>query len=327
MSSKIPGIPVLGILMVLTTGMLAGSAVHAVQYDPTARLLGSIGFYSNGCLDSESSIDGTEAGLHKLFTERHRGYGNPSMIDLFTTLGAAYYDSWQRVLESETPYERIQIGDIAQSGGGFLSKHASHQTGLDADVVYMRNDFRETAAERGFDASFDEHFVKAGVVTKNLDAVRMWWVWRFLHRTGKIDRIFVDPKIKAYFCHHSTILDPDDKEERYGVLRMLRPYPEHDDHFHMRLVCPSDDLKCVGSKPLPPGPGCTAKELESDVDEMGGSGHHPIPTPGTNTIEQDFLEVAPGNSTPLTQALTQPFPMWKRPAECAHIGHGPRGKR
>ncbi|MBI3554737.1 MAG: penicillin-insensitive murein endopeptidase [Deltaproteobacteria bacterium] len=298
-----------GFLTALIVGILSGISAEAFEYDTAAKALGSIGFYSNGCLDSESKIDGTEAGLHKLFVERNRGYGNPSMIELLVSMGSAYYDGWQRVTPPNLPYERIQLGDITRKGGGFLSKHASHQTGLDVDVVYMRNDFRETREDRGFDASFDEYFVKAKVVTKNLDAVRTWWLWRFVHRSGKVDRIFVDPSIKAYFCHHSAQLEPDDQAERFEVLRMLRPYPEHADHFHMRLVCPSGDRKCVGSKPVPPGPGCTAKELESVPDEMGGSDHHP-------TFPELMLPEAPANSTPAQQQ--QPSSV-RRPSECSHL--------
>ncbi len=308
------------ILTVLALSFFCGSLSHAFEYDPTARLLGSIGFYSNGCLDSESKVDGTEAGLHKLFVERNRGYGNPTLIELLTALGAAYHESWQRNAPAATPFERIQLGDVTQKGGGFLSKHASHQTGLDVDVVYMRNDFRESKADRGFDASFDEFFVKGKLVTKNLDAVRTWWLWRFVQRSGKVDRIFVDPKIKAFFCHHSTALEPEDQAERFEILRMLRPYPEHADHFHMRLVCPSGDRKCVGSKPLPPGPGCTAKELESVPGEMAGSDHHPNqPVPFQAEFDLEKQEpVVSANSTPVPQT----HPTSKRPAECAHIGHG-----
>jgi murein endopeptidase len=44
-------------------------------------------------------------------------------------------------------------------------------------------------------------------------------------------------------------------------LRLLVAYPAHDDHFHMRLLCPATDKKCESSAPLPPGSGCSAADL------------------------------------------------------------------
>ncbi|MBI3543866.1 MAG: penicillin-insensitive murein endopeptidase [Deltaproteobacteria bacterium] len=262
----------MGITIVGVAAM--ASLAHAYNFDfdgaPGKHPLGSIGFYSSGCLDSDARIEGTEAGLLKLMNERDRRYGNPMMIELLTGLGAAYHHEWQQNGAPARPYERIQLGDIAQKGGGQVSKHASHQTGLDADVVYLRKDFRETKQNRGFEAGFDETFVHGKKVSANLDEVRQWWVWRFLYRSGKMNRIFVDGNIKAYFCKQAARLEPDDKAEREEVLRMLRPYPEHADHFHMRLACPAADAKCVGQAPLPPGSGCSDRELQHDPGEMEG---------------------------------------------------------
>ena len=67
------------------------------------------------------------------------------MIELLDTLGLAYYQDWQLngpnaagTSPVAPPYERIQLGDIAQKGGGRMTRDASHQTGLDVDIVYMR---------------------------------------------------------------------------------------------------------------------------------------------------------------------------------------------
>ena len=103
--------------------------------------------------------------------------------------------------------------------------------------------------------------MKNNVVTSNLDEVRQWWLWKWVQATGKVDRIFVDKQIKKFFCDKAATLEPDDKELRTAILRMLRPWPDHMDHFHMRLVCPPGDAKCAKDPALPPGSGCSAAEL------------------------------------------------------------------
>lgn len=212
---------------------------------------GSVGFYSQGYLESDAAIDGKEAGLLKLFVERDRRYGNEVMIDTLKKLGAAY------VASSHGVFERIQIGDIAQYGGGPITRHASHQTGLDADIVFLRRDHRETDPSRGFNASFDELFVSDHRVTSNFDTERMWWVFRWLNRTRLVDRIFVDPQIKRHFCNLANTLPTSSDSEKIAVLRQLRPLAKHDDHFHLRLKCPPQDTECEGSVPVKSGSGCS----------------------------------------------------------------------
>ena len=41
-------------------------------------------------------------------------------------------------------------------------------------------------------------------------------------------------------------------------LRKLRPWGGHDDHFHVRLVCPAGQAGCVPQDPPPPGDDCGA---------------------------------------------------------------------
>jgi penicillin-insensitive murein endopeptidase len=45
-------------------------------------------------------------------------------------------------------------------------------------------------------------------------------------------------------------------------LHVLRPWWGHDEHFHVRILCPEGDAGCLPGAPLPPGDGCGA-EVES----------------------------------------------------------------
>lgn len=244
-------------------GIFAGFYAFALP-----RREGSLGQYWNGSLDSDAFLADKEKGLLKIFVERNRRYGNDVLVRLLKDLGTTYRRVW-----TSPPAERLQIGDLSQKGGGQISRHHSHQNGLDVDIVYLRKNRRETLPQRGAEASFDESFVVRGSVSKNFDTRRNWWLFAHLMQTGLVDRIFVDKEIKRYLCRAvlsapETLGEAKDLEKiRVRVLRLLRPYPEHMDHFHMRLLCPPDNSKCVASKPVPSGPGCTDAEIEESIKE------------------------------------------------------------
>jgi penicillin-insensitive murein endopeptidase len=64
----------------------------------------------------------------------------------------------------------------------------------------------------------------------------------------RVDRIFVNPAIKASLCK-------TEREER-GWLRKLRPWWGHRAHFHVRLRCPEGSPSCVPQPAPADGDGC-----------------------------------------------------------------------
>jgi penicillin-insensitive murein DD-endopeptidase len=57
--------------------------------------------------------------------------------------------------------------------------------------------------------------------------------------------------IKATLCRMLPARD-------HAWLGHLRPWWEHDDHFHVRLSCPAGSPDCVRQAPVPAGDGCDA---------------------------------------------------------------------
>jgi penicillin-insensitive murein endopeptidase len=142
-----------------------------------------------------------------------------------------------------------------------------------------------------------EVFAENGTVTKNFDVERNWEFFRWLTQTGMLDRIFVAKEIKQYFCEHASGLEPSEHSRverppealarggdasssnvnvtrsndslRVEILRRLRFWPGHDNHFHLRLKCPSADPKCVSAKELPAGSGCEQIAEALSENEVG----------------------------------------------------------
>jgi penicillin-insensitive murein endopeptidase len=64
--------------------------------------------------------------------------------------------------------------------------------------------------------------------------------------------VFVNPIIKRQLCESAG-------GER-AWLSKIRPWYGHDDHFHVRLVCPADANDCIHQTSIASGDGC--KELD-----------------------------------------------------------------
>lgn len=211
------------------------------------------GFYSDGSLLDALRFADDGHGFLKIQRPRSRGYATFDLIEVVTRVAAGmagYYPL----------SERVQIGDVASVHGGRLASHASHQNGLDADIVYFRKDRREQDPE--LNIPFDEAFVTAkGQLTENFDLERNWALFRALVSTGRVNRIFVDTVIKKELCDHAM------REGSFAAetetLRRLRPWPNHDDHLHLRITCPINSPRCVSQDLPPEGSGCDALNPET----------------------------------------------------------------
>ena len=86
----------------------------------------SIGTYNNGCLAGGEDLPLQGDGYQVMRSHRGRYYGHQSMIQFLHALSDGV---------KQLNLGQLLVGDIAMPRGGrFSSGHASHQTGLDADI-------------------------------------------------------------------------------------------------------------------------------------------------------------------------------------------------
>ncbi len=100
---------------------------------------------------------------------------------------------------------RVVVGDISLEGGGRMDQHVSHQNGLDVDVYYPRLD----------------HHLIAPIATSQVD--------RALAQ-DLLDR-FIAAGAQIVFVGYSTGLR--------GPSGVVVPYPNHENHMHVRFPAPS----------------------------------------------------------------------------------------
>ncbi|PKM12990.1 MAG: penicillin-insensitive murein endopeptidase [Gammaproteobacteria bacterium HGW-Gammaproteobacteria-3] len=241
-------LPLLLMLSFSLPGFAASSAKLWTQVTEPADSGGmaqSIGGYSAGCLSGAVKLPVDGEGYQAMRLSRQRLYGHPDLIRFIEKMGAeAAARGWGELL----------IGDLGQPRGGpTLSGHRSHQTGLDVDIWYLLS---PQAAQRTLTFEEREQWGAPSVLAAKSDNIN-FSQWLPAHeqlleiaaRSPEVERIFVNPGIKRQLCRRETGRD---------WLNKIRPWWQHDDHFHVRLKCPENSPYCENQEAIPPGDGCDA---------------------------------------------------------------------
>ncbi len=236
-----------------------------------------IGFYSAGCIQGASALPLTGAtvsssslsvaqGTRSLVAEknftyqvmrvsRNRYYGHPDLIEAILQIAQA-----SMVAGSNRAGAPLLIGDLSQPRGGPMTYgHASHQSGIDADLWFWdhpEQTVRELTRRERDELPFVSMLGANGLVDPQLFTEARVHKLRVAAQHPRVQRIFVNPAIKSYLC---TNLPAQDR----SWLSKLRPWGGHDSHFHIRLSCPQDSPDCVAQAPVPEGDGC--EELQQKL--------------------------------------------------------------
>lgn len=202
---------------------------------PSQGTSAAIGGYSAGCLRGAVSLPLRGNGFRVMRPERNRRFGHAILIQFIKDLARATVRNGGRSLA---------VGDLSlPRGGPAPNGHASHQSGLDVDIGY---------GPAGTKDAF------AALVDPEQRTVNRRWgprVLNLLRRAAtdpRVARVFVHPVIKQAACTATQTWS----EDKRTWLRRLRPWWGHDDHFHVRLECPADDVECIAQDAIPDNDGC-----------------------------------------------------------------------
>jgi len=143
----------------------------------------------------------------------------------------------------------LVVGDVSQFGGGFSSRHASHQNGLDIDIGFL--------GSKGYQLP-TTHFPKDMVVndqlTSNFGINENWIFLNVAIRSNWTLFAIVHPAVKQAFCEVAK--SSKDFEKYRLVLAHVITDKSHFDHFHFRLKCPISSPACVPADLDLQDPGC-----------------------------------------------------------------------
>lgn len=166
--------------------------------------------------------------------DRRRAYGT-----LETVLWIQ--DGVEAVLDRFPESPQVRVHDISNREGGRMRDHRSHQSGRDVDI------------------SFYQERCPSGVCPmrrlrpEDLDAERQWALFQHWLENDLVEAIFIDHSLQRPLYEEARrrgatraqlqrwFQYPRNRHDRQGI---IRHYPRHRDHAHVRFVCPDTDETC-----------------------------------------------------------------------------------
>jgi penicillin-insensitive murein DD-endopeptidase len=165
-----------------------------------------------------------------------RAYGHPALVLM---LGRT-----AKQVARGAPGSVMLVGDLSSEHGGKLAGHASHQSGRDADIGFYATDARGRAVVL-------DRFVAFAADGRARDGSGLlfddWRNWLLLEawaqdRRAGLSHIFVSTPLKNRLLAWARRRPAFQK--RIDRVAALLKQPEnsepHDDHFHVRVSCPSN---------------------------------------------------------------------------------------
>ena len=221
----------------------------------------AIGTYSNGCMAGGSALPLQGEGYQVIRSHRGRYYGHQEMIIFLEQLSSQV---------KQLELGNLLVGDIAMPRGGrFSSGHASHQTGLDADIWLKMTD-KPLDKDALLEAQpLPMVHIKDYKINKENWSDKQALLVQLAAADERVARIFVHPVIKEQLCQREW------KDRDW--LRKVRPWWGHYYHFHVRLHCPEGSSECQPQKAPPAGDGCGAElaswkpKPKSESDKSGNA--------------------------------------------------------
>ncbi len=267
MLGRLAVLPLIALLFALPQPSDASSASNAWSetLGPLAGPPRSIGGAAHGCLAGAQALPPDGPGYQVIRLSRRRNYAHPDTIAFVEQLG-------RRAQAAGLP--AFYVGDLSQPRGGPLPYgHASHQNGLDVDIWFNLD------PKPALPVALREEVDLPSMVLPDLrhvDPKRFGpgqvKLLRLAASDPHVDRIFVNAAIKVALCRGLAAGDR-------GWLERIRPWFGHDEHFHVRLVCPPGSPDCEPQPPVPPGDGCDAtlaSWLGKPLPPASGYAHHPV---------------------------------------------------
>lgn len=145
---------------------------------------------------------------------------------------------------------RVEVHDLSLRGGGPIDDHRSHQSGRDVDLAYFRPNCRGACAFRKTAAG-------------QLDVKTQWALLKFWLRRNLVEAIFMDYRLQRRLYRYARAQGHSRDElmkwfqyprGRTAGLGIIRHFPKHRDHMHVRFACHETDEQCDALRVFSVGP-------------------------------------------------------------------------
>lgn len=208
-------------------------------------------------------------------------------------------DQAARLVRRQYPDAVLSVGHLSRPGGGEIDRHASHESGRDADVgFYIKNHLNGKPLYADHFVPFKGDGTAPSWPGADFDDARNWAFVSSVVADGRarVTHIFVAMPLRTRLLQYAERVGAPATIRTRAAELMAQPRGSlpHDDHFHIRIGCPSGMDKCIElpqakkhghhgaavAKVSPPGHGATAAHVPD------GNKAHPArttrPAPSTH---------------------------------------------
>ncbi len=154
-----------------------------------------------------------------------------------------------RSVRKQYPDAVLSVGHLSRAGGGELDRHASHESGRDADLgFYVKNEQGKPIVAEHF-VAFKADGTSDTWPGAHFDDAKNWALVSAIatYPHAQVTHIFVAAQLRQRLLAYA---------EKNGVAASIRARAAelmaqprgslpHDDHFHVRIGCPAGMARCV----------------------------------------------------------------------------------
>jgi hypothetical protein len=163
-------------------------------------------------------------------------------------------DRAARIVAHKFPGSVLELGELSRRDGGPISSHLSHQNGRDADIGFYLDDLdgQPLRAPKfirclGSGEGRDDPTVR-------FDDERNWAFVRAILQDPRYEvrQIFIYAPLRARLLAYAAKIGAPHDIRAKAAAAMMQPANAlpHDDHFHIRISCPADQIE-LGCSDLP----------------------------------------------------------------------------
>lgn len=162
-------------------------------------------------------------------------------------------DQAGRSVRKQFPDAVLSVGHLSRKGGGAIDRHASHESGRDADIGFYVRDHRGKSIYADHFVSFRGDGTAPTWPGARFDDAMNWALVAALVKNVdvRITHIFVATPLRARLLRYAEKSRAPASVRRRAAALLTQPRGSqpHDDHFHVRIACPPNMDKCI-ERPL-----------------------------------------------------------------------------
>ena len=225
-----------------------------VEPEPSESM--SIGRPNRGRLLNGVRLDESDVIRFKNGSPEATAYGTAELVGMLERAASHV----ARVL----PGSKLTVGDLSRRRGGWIRPHRSHRSGRDVDIAFYAVDQESHPLELPTFVQFRSNGEGRGRWGEGavFDDARNWELVRAMLEDPAADLqyIFVGRWLRRRILRAGEERGAPEEllEQASIVMEQPRRGGRHDDHFHVRIYCPDDDLeRCRDEppwRPWHPGP-------------------------------------------------------------------------